>query len=68
MVGYQPEPPLQAIYGLLSLVTLGLTLARPVRQRLPESKTQPQGQATKGQTEKSPKRLGGLSCDGYSSG
>jgi hypothetical protein len=34
MIGYQPDPPLQAFYGLLSLVILALSSARSVRQRL----------------------------------
>ena len=34
MIGYQPAPPLQAFYGLLSLVILSLSSARSVRQRL----------------------------------
>jgi hypothetical protein len=34
MIGYQPDPPLQAFYGLLSLVILVLSSARSVRQPL----------------------------------
>ena len=36
MIGYQPAPPLQAFYGLLSLVILSLSAAPSVRQRLLE--------------------------------
>ena len=36
MIGYQPAPPLQAFYGLLSLVILSLSAAPSVRQRLHE--------------------------------
>ena len=35
MVGYQPEPPLQAIYGFLGLLILGLAATRSVRGALP---------------------------------
>jgi hypothetical protein len=38
MIGYQPDPPLQAFYGLLSLVILALSSARSVRQRLLQTK------------------------------
>ena len=34
MIGYQPDPPLQAFYGLLSLMILALSSVRSVRQRL----------------------------------
>jgi len=34
LIGYQPDPPLQAIYGLLGVLILGLTAARSVRARL----------------------------------
>ncbi|MGE3507722.1 MAG: hypothetical protein AB7N65_02420 [Vicinamibacterales bacterium] len=34
MIGYHPDPPLQAFYGLLSLVILTLSSARSVQQRL----------------------------------
>jgi NO-binding membrane sensor protein with MHYT domain len=34
MIGYQPAPPLQAFYGLLSLVILSLSSVRSVRQQL----------------------------------
>ena len=37
MIGYQPAPPLQASYGLLSLVILSLSAAPSVRQRFLES-------------------------------
>jgi hypothetical protein len=37
MIGYQPAPPLQAFYGVLSLLILSLSSARSVRQRLLES-------------------------------
>lgn len=33
MIGYQADPPLQAIYGFLSLLILGLAATRPVRER-----------------------------------
>jgi 4-hydroxybenzoate polyprenyltransferase len=34
LIGYQPTPPLQAFYGLLSLVILSLSAAPSVRHRL----------------------------------
>jgi hypothetical protein len=34
LIGYQPDPPLQAFYGLLSLMILALSSVRSVRQRL----------------------------------
>ena len=37
MIGYQPAPPLQAFYGLLSVVILSFSAAPSVRQRLLES-------------------------------
>ena len=37
MIGYQPDPPLQAFYGLLSLVILSLSAAPSVRQRFLET-------------------------------
>ena len=37
MIGYQPDPPLQALYGSLSFVILSLSAAPSVRQRLLET-------------------------------
>ena len=34
LIGYQPDPPLQAFYGLLSLMILALSSVRSVRHRL----------------------------------
>jgi hypothetical protein len=38
MIGYGGDPPLQAIYGLLGVTILALSLARPVRVYLMKSK------------------------------
>lgn len=34
VIGYQAEPPLQAVYGAVAVVLLGLSLSPPVRRHL----------------------------------